>query len=902
MLKAARENHPDLADMCNSVLELEVSNRRETMESRNKEREDDLSLTADNVDEVRLRRFLERYGPLQLLADRKRTTKIRISRKVPATCTLMENAEALVERANAKSGDAAALQRLASILVVDKRTSVPHPLWTPRHDAVLIHAITKHGWIDQDSRFRAIAEDATISWGAPFDGTAGKLNSAALAQSAQDAGELRACAQRAATFFNQNRELLDEYKGFNQRTVAQAYGLEREAVEDVEESLEYASSAAPGAHPTWVVDEGALEALSTAGSTTNGSGPREPVDLPTSKDLKHRARTILTRVTADNASSSQPLGSPSHGYAVLDQSNRCNTLLAAMLNGLLKAPSQLKDNKKMGAAAAYEANMRLQAAKSHTGKDAEKSVAEWEQLVSQVNLVRTNLAKAARQTKNVVRVMLGEEPHVGRNPSEPLFPVLKSASTKHGPSALKTHSKSSAKTQPNAKASGEFALETATRRLYARSERENGQLSNEDLLELTEIETIILSVACAFGLPVWKNEDPAALFATSSDSPRSKSSPYGMSWAGYGAKVAVAADELFQKEKEKLTKMENDFSSLTDSNQSTARNYPQELENAERAYGLKERAAGQAADYAQEPETLAKKTIMMLAKVQRHMGKATTGLTSVCLATELALGPKVIAWLENEIMNWASSLDLLDTAGRPLGFTAVDFIDDLPESERAAIEIAAIMDKKGSRAVMSQMALMTRLRSLFLGKEPKAARLEKALISLVASGDKWEWEPTWWATANSQSKEKSTIRNDQLLLERLLHRGFAGVLEDTKSYGLGDVAAARTSFKNLGLTKAAVQVRAGQLARELHAVESLGETFRWLDEKRSKSNGPSQARGTVQTGLSSFFGQAKGNDAEVIDVDSPSPAKKRKADSKAKISSEKKPRPSSDYSDVEVIS
>ena len=40
---------------------------------------------------------------------------------------------------------------LSKLLNASPKVILPHPLWTPIHDAVLIYAIAKHGWIDREN-------------------------------------------------------------------------------------------------------------------------------------------------------------------------------------------------------------------------------------------------------------------------------------------------------------------------------------------------------------------------------------------------------------------------------------------------------------------------------------------------------------------------------------------------------------------------------------------------------------------------------------------------------------------------------------------------------------------------------------------------------------------------------
>jgi len=306
--------------------------------------------------------------------------------------------------------------------------------------------------------------------------------------------------------------------------------------------------------------------------------------------------------------------------------------------------------------------------------------------------------------------------------------------------------------------------------LSSRTERENGQISsdktpNSNFLELTEVEVLILSVACSKGLPVWKD----GRMGVSNNS-------YAWSWVSFAQAVADLAIELYMAEEENLSKVKQKGEGESE----------QLLWNAERMHSLKERASEQAADYAKEPETLAKKTVMMIAKMVQKMKQHPASEASS--GSLIGSRSKEMSWLDSELQRWASSLDLLDSSGCPLAFTAMDFIDDLPD--RSSIEISAIMERKGCRGVMSQVYVVSRLRASLLDHsdtKSKAALLEKAAKMMASSpGNEWESQPLWWGPDYGVGR-KNMAFHDRLLLERLLHSGFASVLDDAKDYGLSQV-------------------------------------------------------------------------------------------------------------------
>lgn len=58
---------------------------------------------------------------------------------------------------------------LSQAIFIDPQSSLPHKDWTLLHDAILIRAVVKHGWLDSLTNCAAIANDKTIHWGAPFE-------------------------------------------------------------------------------------------------------------------------------------------------------------------------------------------------------------------------------------------------------------------------------------------------------------------------------------------------------------------------------------------------------------------------------------------------------------------------------------------------------------------------------------------------------------------------------------------------------------------------------------------------------------------------------------------------------------------------------------------------------------
>lgn len=775
---------------------MQKSSKMQSIESSNKQRADHLALSVDNLDFSNVTSFIDKYGPLQLVGDRIRSKQNRVKvRKITDNCSLMSAISLLVNRTNSSSGDPDSLKRLEAALQVDKRLALPHPSWTSRHDAILVLSVFKHGWIDQSSSFRAIADDNEIKWGPPFEVQA-DVAPTQKPPRLHDIDELRATASRASAFINKNRELIGEYKGFNHATVKRAYGLcrspESESGNEDKDGATHSEA--------WVVDDSALIELF---AETTGNARQKPEDLPSAKDLLRRAKLLLNRCAAVPSAASESAtlqDRPTHEFPVLDQSNMCNILLAEMLRGLVKAKTGAKDNKKLCQSALQEATNRVESIKSLIARSPakhdslSKSLLDMELIVEHIGLVQRNLKKSVRQFKNVLRVILGLEVDPGRNTEEGLFPVEKaklsfpvSRLTAKGTGNSKSAESNKPKTVPRAlslgihgkslshKTTGEIAIENAQKKLStSRGRREE---NGESPLELTEIEILILSMACSKGLPVWRDDFGAIVSggdAGSSDSHR----PYALTWAQFGSAISENAKYLLELQKAKVNKIEDLAAKSTEDLNDDLR---QRLEEAEALFDKRERAFDQSDDYARDPETLAKKTVMMIAKI-REVAVDIPDTSPIRARAKSG----IMKWLRDDLRRWGKSLDLLDDAGDPFPLTAVDFMDDVGEEERSAIEVSALMNKGGCLGVMEQVALMSRLRSVFLHCERgvKQRILEGTVQAVSSSLKTWDAQPEWWGSRGGHMAN-TTLHHDQLLLERLMHSGFDGVVDNKKSYGVG---------------------------------------------------------------------------------------------------------------------
>eukprot|EP00428_Durinskia_dybowskii_P054724 CAMPEP_0170331820 /NCGR_PEP_ID=MMETSP0116_2-20130129/66897_1 /TAXON_ID=400756 /ORGANISM="Durinskia baltica, Strain CSIRO CS-38" /LENGTH=208 /DNA_ID=CAMNT_0010585097 /DNA_START=199 /DNA_END=821 /DNA_ORIENTATION=+ len=174
---------------------------------------------------------------------------------------------------------------LRNVIAVDGRSALPHPLWNMDHDAVLIEAIAKHGWVERDKACRKIASDSGLKWGSPFQASDIDPKSRLSDDEWKD---LQDTAKRASYFLDDSEALLDglkgfnRQKGFNRHLIIESYGL-KHAEED------------SGAKK-WLVDDEFL--LNASEKSHNNSKSTELVDLPTRKDLAKRAKLVLQKSIA----------------------------------------------------------------------------------------------------------------------------------------------------------------------------------------------------------------------------------------------------------------------------------------------------------------------------------------------------------------------------------------------------------------------------------------------------------------------------------------------------------------------------------------------------------------------------------------------------------------------------
>jgi hypothetical protein len=803
---------------------IEASHQRDAAREE-EDRSQHLALTTQNVDAVILHKFLQKYAPLQLLVDRRSSRRLNLGRKVFSACNCMKAAATLVQRSSENSSQGDSLTRLGELLLSDARSAVPHPLWTQTHDAILIQAIAKHGWIDREKSCRAITADPDIKWGPPFDyekdaSPIGQAPHKAEERDEKEIDFLRHTAARASKFLSNHHGILEDMKACNLNLLVETYCLQQTSVERGEDE----SSAV-----RWEMDEDLLLRSLSDFQNGNGSKNPEPLDLPAKRDLARRAKAVLLKSIAgldDNASTRQNSAaakveqpSSDYGYPVISQTNRCFTLLAEMLRGIVKAsPAKLGKQLRLLCSIAYEESLALK--QMFESSDDEKHAVytrEMQRVAEQVVLVKKCLTSATRPAKNVARVMLGLEPVAPRNAGESLFPSQAILEQVRKASPREEQKKIETARSRDDGALGERSLVRAMKRAYEMNDGKPCRFSKEtdpesdSGLQLTMVESLILFTFCSEGIPV-SPESKKDLESFRQNA----SQKYGLSWEDIGHVLEAAAKDYHHIALDKLKKSRAALKKLESQDDSTEAKQQalKKLEFAEFDEDVKDTAARQSSDYAAAPEKLAKKryvccagcseilvpanacffcSIMLMEKVRRCAGQFTiTAKTGHKL--ENGLGIKVPIWFGKELGKWAQEFDLVDASGLTLAISTKDILAQSPAFDNTTC--AAFLDKKSCRQICCQVALLARLRSLLLknGEQQARSKVVQAVKSIVKLDDEWEKRPSWWVDEG----DESTTGHNLLLLQKLSEHGFLNILSDASGFRSGEEVSDTSAYINEG--------------------------------------------------------------------------------------------------------
>mmetsp|Transcript_731 Transcript_731/g.851 ORF Transcript_731/g.851 Transcript_731/m.851 type:complete len:2199 (+) Transcript_731:210-6806(+) len=841
--------HPELSDTVTSVISSSYNKFKSSIQHNNITAPSDQNeIKNDKVDFKSLETFLQKYGSIQLIIDRKRRRSIALQRKNLEVFTFLRNAHLLVERVKSiPDADSVSVVeyylRLSTLLSVHPKASLPHPSWKPIHDAILVSAIAKHGWINKESHCRAITNDKDIIWGAPFDegdveipGSRNADKKCPQSDSEKiDEQEIKRVAHRAVNFLNNSET---DVKGLNLNLMLKSYNIVNITTTD-DDGL---------AHQRWSVDPAMI-----GSSQVNASGDSENHDayaeLPTRKDLLKRAKTILSKATEIAKSSNDDIMKTpqilAHNFVVLDQSNICNLFLAELIREVLKQnQKQFKFAKEMLKLALVEAICRQQ----DTSNVSER--ADFTRLCEHIVLVQSSMkGSLSRPAKNVLRVILrldpvppfkaGDETFLVE--SKELNPASKAKPEEGGGNSKLSHHK-----KVNESAAGDLAINQAISVAKYRIKHDI-HTDDDNFLGVTTIETLILSVMCSQGLPIF-NDIWEVTMKNDVDEELDEGN-FLITWCHMGNVLEVAAEKWVE---------------ISEINFARAQRKSGVTPELERELQSRNEAYKEAMRLHQKPMNLAKKTIMLIEAIRLRIGtieskrKGKNGIKP-----EQGIGARVHQWNKNHLVQWSKSLNVFDD-GKPMSTTVASINPDAVS--------AAFLDKKNCKAVYMQIAQQTRLRSLFLKyEEDELARMvTKAVKNVMHGGDVWEGQPSWWK-ASSESTD-----DDHDLLSGVLQFGYGGFDQMLKEndHFCNEIQNGKSDTR---LYRAMAQKRVNCMTRELSGMDDSTEALRLLNERKNNENRgvggtdrSSTSRGSsIQVGINAFFmPKANSTTENVIEINS----------------------------------
>uniref|UniRef100_A0A7S2K935 Uncharacterized protein n=1 Tax=Leptocylindrus danicus TaxID=163516 RepID=A0A7S2K935_9STRA len=864
-----------------------------------------ITITPAAFTESNLQQVLHLYAPLQLIMHTSDVLPATLCRRLLAVSFNMHTVRSLFFKYNTSE---LLYRALAAASERTPRSSIPQSTnWiTGASDYALFKAIMQHGWCELTEAHLDISKDKNIDWAGEKLGiakvTPPQTNGVVGEQQNEvDRGEraLRTVvALRAVAFLNSGQAELDvaKFKHFNLGEVSSVYGLTETASGQFDHSpVNLLSNMQAAAAIT--------DKLTTANTDTMSFPPPR-------HELARRARLLIscidnaqinnvaTASNADDSNGNSDVAMPKYGFMTIKKDAVPNdTLLYFLVLSLLKLPSKesigtaralLQACKEEAIARSRDSNMVVAAKDKDNG-----TKNRYEKIAEHLRLVEYEMkGGSVRLWRNVLRAILGVDPIV-QNSSEKLFPdVPIPAAVGTGQLALSTVTKSGAKSvgksgamvpltnTPVPEANGvtkvtkkrkktkesktSFAETFISKSLAAFKKQqlsgnvETSASANGITVPITQLESLLLSVVVSQGLPVFSEKwegivDPKIPL-------EHNHAEYNITFHGMSNVLLLASKHWLKISELKLadTKMK-----LSQMRQGRGKISDADMKKASEAHLASKNDAEVKAALVQEVETLVKDqykltryTIMLLETLRCNMGavilqgsssakKTTQQLNSM----EGGLGTKVLDWQKRELCRWASKLQCEDGGNRrPMAQTEYTRVS---ASDQSKVPVAAKLDRKGCRAIFTQVAQQTRLRSVFFknGKFKASKMIIKAVKQSEKALDVWHGRPGWWRVGDFGAPD------DTNMLDQLLKVGYSGF--STASVFKERLAHAQCAEVP---TKAAFQPRVYQIVREIAAIqdsEDIGEIIannrKSSHVAKTKHAGDKKNGSIVQPGLESFF-------------------------------------------------
>ena len=792
-MNVSKELHPELKHVIASI---QQTHSVKTEVEKTPDDKDPLSF--GNLSYQTVQCHLEKFGCLQLIYDHNRTKPyITFPRKFLNAVNFVQVANQLISSAEklssgitgGKSSLRATNVEMQKLVQVSSNAPLPHPQWKKWHDAILVRAIAKHGWIECGNHFNSILHDINITWGHPFEDAEIEYETDSNPANEEDFRFIEPIANRAADFLNKFCSGNDEIKGLNKKQIVSTYYLRKQQIDQD--------------HVQWIIDRTQEKDQTDQVSEENDETKFEEAPFPTRQDLLKRAKYILTHASGVKyngflVSDMQKDNDDGFKHAILNQSKRSNFFLAELLRVLIKIQGRyagnIKFSRKVFELALNEAEELCKASSSKKLiKDSERSESkDLEIIAKNLRLVKNN-DYISRPVKNVFRAILGQE--ITSTISSSTFPILSGSSSEKvnkSPTSSAPETQTAMDTGGHAHhrlrlrdaTTGEFAISKALE-LYLKKNAKTGilEFKNEEErrshLTLTSFEILLMNVVCSQGLPVW-SENWKILFSTLpsliTPSGFERGREFKLTWLGMGFVVEKAAKEWREAAFTELSRVKEKLKHATCSKSFKA--CSDKLEVMKHDAQTKDEAYKQSIIVAKDPFLLGKRVIMLLEALRIRMGTLDIyrGTNQKQLRksahSDNGLGPRVLNWLCKEIALWAKSLNILDeSTERPLSYPTLEDRNNKEHDPR----VVALLDKNICRTIFGQVAQQSRLRSICItnGLPGLMVNLPSVMRTLHNTNDEWVYRPFWWHVTPNNSTEHQFM-NDANLLCGVLNFGYSG--------------------------------------------------------------------------------------------------------------------------------
>jgi len=185
------------------------------------------------------------------------------------------------------------------------------------------------------------------------------------------------------------------------------------------------------------------------------------------------------------------------------------------------------------------------------------------------------------------------------------------------------------------------------------------------------------------------------------------------------------------------------------------------------------------------------------------------------------LGNRVLDWFRKQLKMWNSALK-----NKCVAFSSKT---SNSSTTRAVSEsCAASLDKKACRAILSQIAQQTRLRSIMIQNDAQkfSKMLSTAIRASERAKDTWEKKPSWWS---SRSAIEEDVKDDYNLLTNVVSSGYSNL-------NLVQVFGGRARLlTGESLTVASIQSRIYHLTRELAIQQETEEMTLIVEQNRARN-------------------------------------------------------------------